>query len=299
MIYRMLKKPLGVAKIDALFEIELRCNPIDICYVPEVGFIFLTHDTNCLGLLSLKGQVVFPWAGKVDEKGDSGNLFNTPSSLCYSSKDCKVIVIDNNGKRIRSVDITSKYINNLIQGVTIDVLDKFYLKNNTPSTTACDIDEEYNIFWSVKNLNRVFKYAPFKGELELYMGNGRSDFSTSNNLQHSSLKMPNGVRCYSNSLIVCDSGNGCIRLIKGGVSSVVAGSPIRRGDRDGLVDESLLTYPTSPKLNHDTLYFIDNRKLKQLSLSDKRVTTIKTFKKDFFIDTAKDLYVLEEISTTQ
>ena len=281
MLYRLLKKPIGISRIDILFDIELQSKPVDFCYIPNLGFIYST--LNHLGLISFKGEVT-EWVGRNDN-------FNYPS-LCYCPKSDKIIAVNCNGKDIKSVNVKNKYIEDVIQGVVISKLNKFFTKINCLST-SCDVDN-FDIYWTARDINRIFKYNPLRGEIDV-IGDGKSRFSVSSDLRQCSFKLPNGVKYINDTIYVCDSGNNCIRTIslKNKISSILVGKPMVSGDIDG--KDSLLSNPSHLKISNNILYFVDNQKLKQVSLSDKVVSTIKSFDKNIFIDISKDLYILESL----
>jgi len=297
MIYKLLKKSLGIARIDSIFEVNLDFSILDTCYVPNFGFFFLTKNTHCLGLVSLSGKLEFPWVGQINEKGDKNGitgLFDSPSSLCYSLSGNKIIIIDSYGKRIRSVELESRYINTSIQGVEVAKINRYFSKINT-TESSCSIDSKNNIYWTARDVNRVFKFNTINGDIDVCMGSGKSGFSVGSNLKQCLLSKPNGIRCSNNTIFVCDSGNYCIRAITGESSYILAGKPMIKGDEDDIGIKSLLSYPNKLRINYDVIYFADSQKLKVISLNDKKVITVREFEKDFFIECDKHLYMLEQL----
>lgn len=297
MIYTMSKKPFGISRISPIFDIQFNYDISDLFYTDEFGFFFLVKGTHCIGNITLEGKLTFPWIGEIEVSGDmdgSYATFTNPSSMCYSKTQKHLFVVTNGGKQIRDIDVSSNYVSTMIKGKTIEKHNTFFKHTHDNISTSCDIDKIGNIIWSVKDIHRVFKFVRDRHEINILIGNGKSGFSVSNKLTECSIRLPSTVRCMDDLIILCDSGNNCIRGIGKEFVNVIVGDPGVLGDRDGTGHTCLLSYPYNLKCVNNIMYFIDNQKIKQFSLVDRSVKTIKSFENKVLIESnKKDLFILE------
>jgi len=294
----MSKKSFGIAAIKHLYDVSFDFDISNIYLVNGFGFFFLAKNKHCIGLIKDNGEVIFPWVGDIDRSGTQDGIpatFTAPTSLCYSKNQKSLFVIENNGKRIRKVYLENKYVSMALEGKSLQKLNSFFAKLSFNTVVDCDIDKLDNIIWSVKDLNRVFRFCHDRHEIEVLIGDGRGDFNIVSKLSDCSIRLPIGVKYADKSVLLCDSGNHCIRKISNNAIGVLVGNPTVSGDKDGVSTECLLSYPCHPKYSSNMLYFIDNQKVKQLSISDKSVKSIRSFDSEVLIETEKrDLFMLEK-----
>ncbi len=295
MIYTMLKKSFGISNINSIFSFEFNYDIIDLCYVNNFGFFFLTRGKYCIGLITPSGKVIFPWIGEADKNGNLDGdhaIFINPSSLCYF--DNALFLIDDNGRQIRKISLSAKYVSSMIYEKETKKLNNLFKKLSNNTVTSCDINNFGDIIWAVKDLNRVLKFRGDTHEVETFIGDGRSGFSVANKPNECSIKLPTGVKYVNNFVLLCDSGNHCIRSIGNNIVNIFIGNPAVSGDSDGTKNDCLLNYPYGLKYVNNTLCFLDNQKIKQLSPTDKEVKTIRSFNNKVLIETdKKDLFILE------
>ena len=78
-------------------------------------------------------------------------------------------------------------------------------------------------------------------------------------------------------IVVADTGNHALRQLRGSMQIVerLAGQPKRDGQRDGPVDYARLSYPRSPEIVGDTVYFLDGREAERVrSVAHGSVATV-------------------------
>jgi hypothetical protein len=160
-----------------------------------------------------------------------------------------------------------------------------------PSTdlidTSCDIDNDGNFYWTIKDLHRCLKMNVRHNAVENFVGNGRSDFSVVNNLNLCSLSNPSGIKCVGSSVYLADGSNHCIREIKDKAISMVLGNPLKN---------DILGSPSQIKHYNNVLYILDENRVKYIALNDKSFGTLYAASRIVAIENGlkRDLYILEQ-----
>lgn len=290
MLYKLYNLTLGTGALKKIFEINIQFNISRICHIDKFGFILLFKDHHFIGYSDYKGKLTIPFFGKINESGDhygTSPSFNYPSSICYSKNLGTCFIVENGGTNIKSIEVKSKYCSKISLSNNIDILfSKVKSKENI--ITACDIDKSGCLYWVANDVNRCFKKEYNSNMAVNYIGDGRSSFSTSNNLSNCSLSKPCGILCFNNRIYIAESGNNCIREVDE-YASVVIGGPLNNS----------LSNPTQIKNIGSILVFMDNEGIKYYSLNHKNNGLLHKSNKVISIDlvneSKKELYVLEEV----
>jgi hypothetical protein len=288
MSYEMCKLVIGTGKIERLFEINTDLSIGGLCHIDKFGFLFLFRDNHCIGYADDNGRVTIPWMGFLDEKGDEEGTdphLSFPSSICYDPNLRLCFLLEYGGIRLRSIDVFHRYCGNIFFSDPFSVY--FSKSNNIGSMeTSCDVDRYSNLYWTVRDLHRCFKKPYVNSGVENYIGNGRSGFSISNNLNVCLFSKPSGIKCIDGSVYISDSGNHCIREVKDGVINMALGNPM---------NENILSVPTQLKYNNGIVYILDGQDVKYLSLNDKNNGILYTSPNIVAIEASKKgIYVLEK-----
>jgi len=287
MIYSLIKQKFGTSKLDPVFNIDLNYKIVDLCHVPDLGYIFVCEGVHALGYVDDNGSLVFPWAGNIENRGCQEGYkeyarFNMPSSLSYCKELGVCYVIDNNGRGVRSVDVRDGYVS-AISNKNRKKDFKRILDGAFISTSSTN-DTRGKVYWTISDLNKVFSIED--SEVYSLAGSGHSSFSVSNRLDKCSFNKPQGIKYTDGAIYVCDSGNKCIRRIKNGSVKIIAGSPD---------EKSLLGFPTRLKIKNNIGYLVDKDEIKYFSFGNSSIGTVYKSKKiiDIEISEKKDLYILE------
>jgi len=295
MNYKLSKLQLGTNKVDCILEFSSLFKITEFCYIDGFGYILLFKDQHCLGLIDSKNKFIFPWAGELNIHGhydSTAPLFEYPSSICYSDKVKKAFIIENGGMRIREIDINPFYTSSVF-GIAVEKKMEKYFENFESIkdvNTSCCTDNNGNIYWTVRELNRCFKYNFSHSDFEEYMGNGKYGFSIASNFRSSLISLPSGLLHLGDSIYIADTGNHCIRE----EAKIIIGSPSRYGYKDDLGIDSILNSPTKIISLKKILCFIDIDKIRYYSLADKLVGTL--YKSPYIVSiesNKKDLIILE------
>lgn len=295
MNYKLSMFHLGTGKIELITNFSTPFEITEICFVNDFGYILLFKNQHCLGLLNKKNSFVFPWGGVPNQAGYRDStlpLFDSPSSACYCKRTNHVYVVEKGGVRIRKLDLEPFYgssvFGNTVQNRMSNCMQNF--KDLQGVFTSCCVDGQGDIYWSIKEINRVFKYKFGISDFEYYMGTGKSGFSISSNKKTSLISSPSSILCNGDSVYISDSGNNCIRE---GVR-VVVGCPNKDGDVNGDGIKSVLNYPTKMIVVKNLICFIDKDKIKYYSLKDKTVETLYSSPNIAFIESdMKNLIIVE------
>lgn len=289
-MYRIIQKKFGDRDVDLIASVNIDADIDDFCFVKDFGFIFISCDCNAVGFVGLDGEVDFPWIDDLEN----------PVSICYSEKTKRGYLIEDYGRIFQEVDIMSFSLIPCLGKISQDKANFFFNKidrfiQDGRGVVASDIDDMGNMYEANGILNRCFKVNG--DSVEAWMGNGRAGYSASNKLNSCYLRKPSGIACCSSDVYVCDSGNHCIRKSSGDSVFLVAGNPIESGDRDGVGQNCLLTFPRKLRIKNGMGFFIDENKVKYMSVPKCSVGTVYESNDLVSIDmnTEKDLFILERI----
>ena len=289
MSYKLSKLPFGTSKPEKLFDIDTDFTITGMCHIEKFGFLFLFRDNHFIAHFDYKGKASLPWMGIVNEKGDHDGEFSlcsSPSSICYYPAMKRCFLLEAGGSKIRFIDIESKYCG----GITLSPdFQRYFSKvlSVDKIETACDVDKYGNLYWTVKDLHRCFKKERDDNRIINYVGNGRSGFAVSNDMNSCLLSNPSGIKCVENLVYISDGANHCIRKVNGNIISIAAGNP---------TNEQILSFPSQIVHNNGIMYVLDKTHIKYLALKDLIDTgTIYTSPNIVAIEgnIKKDIYVLE------
>ena len=289
-MYRIIKKSFGTRSVKSIAEVDVDTKIDDFCFIADFGFVFISCDYNAAGFVGLDGEVDFPWIEGLDN----------PVSFCYSEKNKSGFLIEDFGRTFQQMDVISSSLTPCLGSVSQGRANSFFKRidkivENGIGSVSSAIDDNGVMYEVNESLNRCFK---IKGDsFEDWMGNGIPGYSVSNKLNNCYLRRPSGVACYFSDVYVCDSGNHCIRKSCGDSILLVAGNPIKGGDRDGIGQNCLLTLPRKLRIKNGMGFFIDLNKVKYLSIPKYSVGTVYESNDIVSIDisTEKDLFILEKV----
>jgi len=302
MPYKLIKIPMGTSTCQLVSNVNISENITGLCYVNDLGFLFLVRDSHCIGLITNSGKIEFPWMGEYNTKGNEDGtmpLFEYPSSICYSPTYKICYLLENGGSKLRNINVHNKYASSGMSSIVSKNIERYFSKSDNYNNfqTYCDIDDRANVYWIITELNRCMIFNREYSIAENYIGNGRSGFSTSNCLSECLMNKPRGLRYFKGELYICDANNHCIRKVKDRVMSIVAGNPMAKDYKDGIGVECLMNNPSSLVSHGNIMYFIDNNKIRYLSLPDHNVGTIYESNNitSIEINNRNDLLVLEKV----
>jgi hypothetical protein len=264
MIYKLVHKTLGVKQNSLFSEFKLDYEIKDICFVPSIGFFFTANQ--CLGKVGLLGEIVFPFAGKVDvsiiENGYlQRSTFKDPSGICYSKLLESIMVSECGGKRIRKLKIKDGYYTNSHFANRFDntIDNLFQNKYDGGKTFISECDR--CVVWGNCLANYVFSVWDLD-YLSIY-GNGKSGFTYSNIKEKNKLTNPSGACYMKNVLYISDKNNNCIRFF-GDDGYGVIGKPLNKD-----------IYPEKIVCIKDRLYFMDRNTLRYVVPSKEEFPIIE------------------------
>ena len=264
MKFRLIHKKLGVKSIGTFSEFE--CSNIrDICFIN--GKFLCLNDNSLL---------------EINDSGCTEVLsIDNPMSICPSFNN-QAYIVYNGG--IKSVNTLNYY-----------ATDAMGLKECKPifhSLSKIGLRDIYihtykNITgFAVSPIHKVYRMKKIVIDKEI--GSGIPEYSVSNNLNHSSLSNPQGIVIYDeNTIIVSDTGNGCIRSF-GKSHSIIAGKP---------KDSSIAPRKLLLDRKKDILYYLSKNYLKSVLIDGSKDIVLyesETIKSIVLKDDGK-VYILEVI----
>lgn len=280
----LFKKPFGISKTEVLCNFEVNSVVKDFCACGDFGFLFLSD--GYIGKINTKNEVIFPWIKEISEA----------SSLCYVENRKSCYVVEGAGRYIREVRLSNGNFLSVLCGSLLESKIGHHF-SKTPKIdndiTAITLTEDGLFYWASAQLNKCFCYK--NNNLFVFMGNGRAGYSLSNNPQSCVLDSPSGLTSYKDRIYICDN-NHCIRAVDSDGIKIVAGHPYERGDRDGMVGDSLLDSPSKIKKGKHAAYFIDGGNIKSLLFASNVVKTVLNVEGVMALDVDKnqDIYFVGE-----
>lgn len=208
MKYKIIKKTIGVNNIITLKEFSIENKISDICYVDEIGVIYISD--NYLGVIKSNGQHIEEWKGKKDEKGikdGSCPTFSKLNSAIYMPDKKNIVLSDDYGKNIREINLDSNYTRTLLAKNTY----KEWLclnKNISESKLIFAYDKLNKFFFISTELKKCFYFN--NNDITHVAGNGKCVMSFGNNLQCISIGVPNGITYNNKTLIISDQLSGSL-----------------------------------------------------------------------------------------
>ncbi|MEG1569318.1 MAG: hypothetical protein RR349_07165 [Oscillospiraceae bacterium] len=139
--------------------------------------------------------------------------------------------------------------------------------------------------------NNLIRKISTKGEVTTYAGS--TEGSADGTLRKASFRQPTGIAFANGALYVADTGNHCIRMIKNGEVTTLAGKPLAEGTDEfyegGFVDgdakTAMFAAPQGIAVKGDNVYVADTMNGAIRLISDGKVSTI--FQNE---NTAENLY---------
>ncbi|MEG2022134.1 MAG: hypothetical protein RR087_10190 [Oscillospiraceae bacterium] len=139
--------------------------------------------------------------------------------------------------------------------------------------------------------NNLIRKISTKGEVTTYAGS--TEGSADGTLRKASFRQPTGIAFANGALYVADTGNHCIRVIKNGEVTTLAGKPLAEGTDEfyegGFVDgdakAAMFAAPQGITVKGDNVYVADTMNGAIRLISDGKVSTI--FQNE---NTAENLY---------
>jgi len=280
----LFKKPFGTSKTEILCNFEVNSVVQDFCACGDFGFLFLSD--GYIGKINTKNEVIFPWIRDINEA----------SSLCYVENRKSCYVVGGAGRCIGEVRLSDGNFSLVLCGSVLESKIGHHF-SKTPkidnNITAITFTEGGIFYWVSAQLNKCFCYK--NNDLSVFMGNGRAGYSLSNNPQSCMLDSPSGLTSYKDRIYICDN-NHCIRAVDSDGIKIVAGHPYERGDRGGMVGDSLLDSPSKIKKGKHSAYFIDCGKIKSLLFANNMVKEVLSVEGVMGLDVGKnqDIYIIGE-----
>ena len=256
MKYKLLHKNTGTKPI-IFSEINTELDIFDICFVPDKGYFFTSNQ--CLGYIDLKGNVNNSFIGKegvnyIKHGFKEGVTFSDPSAICFNSPIGQLMVVEKNGKNLRSVNINdSYYCLSAMRSMDDEVVDKVFKKPYQVGKTSI-FANGYNVSWTMERLNLVFNC--WNRETIKILGSGKGGYSSASHLGCHGISRPSGLLIDKNILYVSDKNNHCIRSFSN-CDKIIAGHPIKSDIK-----------PEKLVIVNGRLYFIDRDTVKCVSFSD-------------------------------
>jgi len=286
MKYGLFKKAFGISVIEKVLEFETKCSIRDFQYCDEFNFFFLSEEG--MGQINLKGNIRSPWF--------SG--FNNASSFLYLPNTKNCLVVEDEGKMISAINLEDHNCAPVLDGKIIKKKIALYFSKAIPdkeSSTAIVIRKKGAVCWLASSINRCFEY---KSEvIKIAAGDGNAGYSLASDPAFCHLNNPQGMTVSNGSLYICDTGNGCIRKIKDEHIELIAGHPLKKGHRDGVLGSSLLSFPSQIRCDDKKAYILDEGFVKILLFANKEIRTIPGIEGavDITVGPKRDLYFLREI----
>lgn len=286
MRYLLSKKVIGASLIEEVFEFSTPALIRDFLFCEEFGYIYLSEDS--MGQIDLEGNVIFPWF----------TGFTNPSSMCYLPDDKNCLVVENEGKMVSAISLESHSHAEVLGGKAIQKDLNRYFINSIPdqeSKTAIAVTESNYLYWLAASISRCFGHVA--SSLKVIAGDGRAGYSLTTAAALCHLNAPEGMVAYKDALYICDTGNSCLRCLKDGAISLIAGKPLAPGNVDGPLGTNLLDSPSKIRLLKGKAYFLDKGLIKRLSFATKEVVTVPGVEKVTEITEGPqgDLYFLTEM----
>lgn len=253
MIYKILcksfgSKPVLFTKIKSDFEIH------DFCFAINIGYFFTSNQ--CIGHVDLRGNVFYPFIGREGENKITHGFreavtFSDPSAICFSQTNRVLLVVEENGKRVRSIDtIDDYYCLTAVNNVDEDKVDTFYRRKYPLGKTSIYTDG-YNLSWTMDNLNLVFN--SWNSNTLKVIGCGKGGYASSSLESYHCINKPSGLLIKNNTLYVSDKRNHCIRAFSK-EDKIIVGHPII----SDIEPEKIISIKNA-------FYFIDRGSVKCLS----------------------------------
>lgn len=266
--YTLFHKKQGVQSLEVFSNFNHLEEIRDICAFKEKSFALI--DNKSLFIL--------------DENGIEKILtVHNPMSVC-SVSDSTIYVSYEKG--IKKVEYSNGYV--ISEFLSPIDCEKIYKKLDKIGVWGVRIDNyEGRTAILIEPINIC--YLMDKELIVMKIGNNSSGYSISNNITNSSICLPQGVAIYdSKTVIISDSGNGCIRSF-GDKHKIIAGSPTNKE-----------LNPTKIVLDRQRsiLYFLSGDQLKSVNLSSGRNSIVYTSKnlKSITLDCNSKIYILEGVN---
>jgi len=272
MDYVVSKIKFGTSNKTLIAKLNTRSAIRDLCYINNLGFVFI--HSGVIGLVNLKGQINYGFI--IDNVED-------PVSLCYSTKHYICCVLEKGGKSLKYFELKDNnlipFLGDVYQRKLNELLKNFSI--DTICSYGC-LDDDKNVYYMYNDLNKGLKFT--NSEFKHFIGKGKSGYSSSNDLLGLMFNKPSGIAFYDRKFYIADTGNHCVRLLNGTLSTLI-GSPF---------DSSL--NPTKISVKNKLGYFISSDQIYYFTLEGKNGSCYRSEKLvSFDMDEQKNLYVVETL----
>ena len=297
----MLKKSLGISKIENIAKIEVDYPINDFCYAGGYGFVVTSTESHIAYVIGRDGQFMPPYYGTPGEKlmplskaeSRYASGLSYPSSICWD-KD-HVIVTEDGGRFLSKIDLNVElWPISVMQTALQDrnEMDDMLARFPERPIAAIDIYGE-DVYWTIDSLNACFNIRRCHTKK---MFGTKPGYTSASNAWSSCFNHPRGIFYDAPTFFFSDTKNHCVRSIQGNSIKIICGHPNRKGNEDG--EHGSLDSPSKLRGNSSQLYCIDSNSVKSISRSNGYLGTILTPNKLISIDVDRgsgDLYILEAI----
>ncbi len=155
----------------------------------------------------------------------------------------------------------------------------------------------YGIVWNRNNIlytcdywnHKIISYSIDTRNLSTLAGNGIKGYKDGN-MKEAQFKYPYGITMSDDDTIYdVAEFNYCIRRIKNGIVSTIAGIPGKRGNEDGPINQSMFSRPYGLILDDDgNLLVGDDNGLRKVNMNEKIVSTLQGIPKEPIFSLTKD-----------
>jgi hypothetical protein len=259
MKYEISKKNRGTKKLTAIHSFESSLEYDDIVEV-NGKFILLSSSDRVLSKISDVGfEEVF-----VD------NLPEKPS-IGESIFEERICLVGNGIRHIERIGVNSgerhPHISKSAHETILKSLESFV----DVGETNCCVNRRGWLY--VLNKCQGCIYI-FKKKSSYSRVGQMGPYGVSSDLSQTSFNKPEWIDSHGQNVIICDTGNSCIRELSEKGVSLVSGLPMQRGFVDGSKKEAKFNNPTIVKVGKRLIYVVDGPSVRAISRSDNSVSTL-------------------------
>lgn len=286
MRYGLYKKKLGVLSGTLVKEFKSENEIKDFVFLDKQGFYFIT-DSPFISYLDMDGKFKESFAVLSLDKYKL-----LPTSIVKNASNRFMYVILGFGYDIVEIEnLNSVGLSRSLFGRTTKLeVDRLFSKCPKVGDffISADIDAEGNIYISNSITNSCYKYN--RDTLLKFAGGDKRGFATSNVLEKCLFDTPMGICCCGESIYVADSGNKCIRVIKGGRTFIACGGKVGN-------DSVKICKPCLLRASNNIIYYIDGDRIMYLTISNNFIGQIHQSKNLVSIATSSDrsIFYLETL----
>lgn len=238
--------PKTVFKWKAEYEI------LDATFHGSGDICFLTKDS----ILLLKDNEITPYL--------DGTL-NNASSMAFSSTTSKFYVVQDGGREILAITDRRSKPTECLDANQRRYMGNILSKLSDELSTKIKVNSKGDVFFLVKEANRIFKKAYSGNKVEVVAGNGFANYSQNPDPRICSLNFPESFDEINGKLLICDTGNHIIRSLHDNRLATFFGSP-----------KNTEVSPRQIFTTKDFVYFSDNN-VYMINQQSNKVGTIPVY----------------------